>query len=206
MQWADWTWTKDIVLLAVGAAGTALWFFWRRKAEQAPVFENIQKAEKLLSLRKELDNASYTLSDLKKLEDSLMGRAEIAKELGASYEEEALRIRETEYSGAMSQTEMNRVAAQAYHRAEERLQAVIEESKAFYSPEEIGQFDEANAAWREYQRKNAEFLASRYEGGSMQPLIHASALEAAAIARIIELESQLRFMRDAVVPYKERDL
>lgn len=79
MQWPDML--KDVVLLLLGGIGTAVWFFWRRKAEQAPVFESIQKAEKLLSLRKELDNTNYTVEDLKSLEDALMGRAEVAKEL-----------------------------------------------------------------------------------------------------------------------------
>jgi hypothetical protein len=55
VQWPDML--KDVVLLLLDGIGTAVWFFWRRKAEQAPVFENIQKAEKLLSLRKELDKS-----------------------------------------------------------------------------------------------------------------------------------------------------
>ena len=74
-------WIKDIVLLILGGIGTAFWFFWRRKVQQTPVLENIQKVEKLLSLRKELDNTNYTIDDLKSLEDALMGRADAAKEL-----------------------------------------------------------------------------------------------------------------------------
>jgi len=72
-------WIKDVVLLVLGGIGTAIWFFWRRKAEQTPVFENIQKAEKLLGLQRELDKTNYTIDDLKKLEYILMGRAEVAK-------------------------------------------------------------------------------------------------------------------------------
>lgn len=59
MQWPAML--KDILLLVLGGVGTTVWFFWRRRAEQTPVFENIQKAEKLLSLRKELDNTTYTV-------------------------------------------------------------------------------------------------------------------------------------------------
>jgi uncharacterized protein YecT (DUF1311 family) len=203
MQWSEWA--KDVVLLLLGGAGTALWFFWRRKAEQAPVFENIQKAEKLLSLRRELDSTNYTVADLKNLEDVLMGRAEAAKELSLSYEEEARQLRELESRGAMTQQDMNVAASRAYQRAEGRLEEVISQMKDFYSPEQCQQFDEANAAWREYQKKNAKFLASRYEGGSIQPLIRASALEGVAIARIVELEAELKFMKDTLVPFKERD-
>lgn len=203
MQWPDWT--KDVVLLLLGGAGTAVWFFWRRRAEQTPVFENIQKAEKLLSLRKELDAAGCTVSDLKNLEAILMGRAEAAKELSASYEEEARQVRELEFNDALTQYEMNTAAARTYQRSEGRLQAVIEQFKKFYSPEEAAQFDEAQCAWREYQLKNASFLAARYEGGTIQPLIYSSVLESAAVARIVELEAELKYMQDTLVPFAERD-
>jgi uncharacterized protein YecT (DUF1311 family) len=203
MQWPDML--KDVVLLLLGGIGTAVWFFWRRKAEQAPVFENIQKAEKLLSLRKELDNTNYTVEDLKSLEDALMGRAEVAKKLSITYEQEAQQIREIKMNTAMTQAEMNVVAAQAYRRAERKLEVIIEQMKTFFSPEECAHFDKANQAWRTYQQIHADFAASQYEGGSIQPLIHASALETVTIARIVELETELKFMKATQVPYAERE-
>lgn len=203
MHWPDML--KDIVLLVLGGVGTAAWFFWRRRVEQAPVFENIQKAERLLSLRKELDNANYTVADLKNLEDALMGRAEVAKELSITYEQEAQRVREIEMNTGMTQTEMNIAAAEAYRNAESKLHTVIAQIKGFFSPEECAQFDHSNDAWRSYQQSHAAFLASRYEGGSIQQLIHASALEAVTIARLVELEAELNFMKETQVPYAERN-
>lgn len=193
MQWPDML--KDVVMLLLGGLGTSVWFFWRRKAEQAPVFENIQKAEKLLSLRKELDNTNYTIEDLKGLEDALMGRAEIAKELSITYEQEAQQIRVIEMNTAMTQLEMNIVSGQAYRRAERKLDEIIQQMKSFYSPEQNAQFDKVNGAWRTYQQLHAEFVASQYKGGSIQPLIHASTLEAVTIARIVELEAELKDMK-----------
>ena len=198
-------WIKDIALVILGGIGTAIWFFWRRKVEQKPVFENIQKAEKLLSLRKELDKTNYTIKDLRSLEDALMGRAEAAKELGASFEKQAEEIRRIEFDSAMTQTEMNIVAAQAYERAERKLETTIAELKEYFSPEEIARLDETNEAWRNYQRKHAEFLASQYEGGSIKPLIYASALESVTIARIVELETELKQLKDTCVPYRDRE-
>lgn len=198
-------WIKDIALVILGGVGTAIWFFWRRKVEQKPVFENIQKAEKLLSLRKELDKTNYTIKDLRSLEDALMGRAEAAKELGASFEKQAEEIRRIEFDSAMTQTEMNVVAAQAYERAERKLETTITELKEYFSPEQIARLDETNEAWRNYQRKHAESLASQYEGGSIQPLIYSSALESVTIARIVELETELKQLKDTCVPYRERE-
>lgn len=198
-------WIKDIALLIVGGTGTAIWFFLRRKAEQTPVFENIQKAEKLLSLQKELDKTNYTIEDLKSLENSLMGRAETAKMLGASFEKQAEEIRSIEFNNAMTQSEMNITAAHAYERAESKLEATIAELKEYLSPQENMRLDEANEAWCNYQKKHAEFLAFQYEGGSIQPLIYASALESVTIARIVELETELKQSKNTCVPYHERE-
>lgn len=160
-----------------GAIGSAVWFFWRRKTEQSPVFENIQKAEKLLALRKDLDNTNYTLDDLRMLEEALMGRSEVARKLSITYKQEAERVREIEMSGAMTQMELNIAAHIAYERAQQKLDSVIEHTKVFLSPEECTRFDKVNETWRTYQRSHAAFLASQYEGGSIRPLIHASVLE-----------------------------
>ena len=193
MQWSNFA--IDVLILFVGGTGTAIWFFWRRKAEQAPVFEEIQKAERLLSLRKDLDNTNYTIEDLKNLENSLMGRAEAAKKLNIIYENEVKKIQNLESSGLMTQYEMNVAAGQAYEKADKRLKEIIAEMKEFYSPEESYRLDKTNSVWLEYQILNAEFQASHYEGGSMQPLIYASALEAGATARIVELETELNYMK-----------
>lgn len=193
MQWSNLA--IDVLILFVGGTGTAIWFFWRRKAEQAPVFEEIQKAERLLSLRKDLDNTNYTIEDLKNLENSLMGRAEAAKRLNIIYEKEVKKIQNLESSGLMTQYEMNVAAGQAYEKADKRLKEIIAGMKEFYSPEKSYRFDKTNSVWLEYQILNAEFQASHYEGGSMQPLIYASALEAGATARIVELETELNYMK-----------
>lgn len=196
---------KDVVLLLLGGVGTAVWFFWRRKAEQTHVFENIQKVEKLLSLRKELDNTNYTVEDLKCLEESLMGRAEVAKVLSITYEQEAQLVREIDTNTVMTQYEMNVIAGQAYRKAERKLEVIIGQMKTFYSSEECTRFDKVNRAWRTYQEVHADFAASQYEGGSIQPLVHAAALEAVTIARILELETELKFMKNTRAPYAEQE-
>jgi uncharacterized protein YecT (DUF1311 family) len=193
MYWADII--KDAGLLLLGGIGTAVWFFLRRKIEQKPVFENIQKAERLLSLRKDLDNKNVTLEDLKKFENELMGRAVIAEELSISYAHEAQQIREID-STHMTQSEMNLVAFQSYQNAEQKLDDLIEQLKSFFSSKQSDHFDKVNEAWRRYLKIHADFEASKFEGGSIQPLIHASSLETATIARIVELESELKFIKD----------
>jgi hypothetical protein len=92
-------------------------------------------------------------------------------------------------------------AGEARDRAEAKLASIISELKKYYSPKEIEDFDRVNEAWLQYQRLDAEFVASEYEGGSIVPLIHASALESVAVTRIVELEVDLREKRRRI-PYK----
>jgi uncharacterized protein YecT (DUF1311 family) len=203
MQWFDMA--KDALLLLLGGVGSAMWYFWRRKAEQAPVLDNIQKAEKLLSLRKELDNTNYTVQDLKNLEDALMGRAEIAKELSNTFEQEAQLFRAIEMDSLMTQEEINIVAEQSYRKTQRQLDKVIEQIKDYFSPEKCVRFDKVNQAWWIYLQSHADFSASEYEGGSIQPVIYASTLETATIARLVELEAELKFMKDTQVRSVELD-
>ncbi|MGZ3236719.1 MAG: lysozyme inhibitor LprI family protein [Burkholderiaceae bacterium] len=188
----------------LGGIGTAGWFHWRRKTEQTPVFENIQKAEKLLALRRDLDATTYSIDDLKKFEDALMGRSQIAKALSVSYAEEAEELRKHEFNGAMTQYDLNMAADRTYKRTNAKLQQVIEDIKQFFSPDECVRFDEVNLAWCDYQQKHAIFASSHYDGGTIKPLIYSSALDAIAIARIVSLEIDLQFMKNTQVQYKDR--
>ena len=117
------------------------------------------------------------------------------KELGVSFEKQAEEIRKIELDTAMTQTEMNIVAAQAYEQVERKLDATIAELKIFLPPQEISKLDETNTAWRNYREKHADFLSSQYEGGSIQPLIYASTLASVTIARIVELEARLNELK-----------
>jgi uncharacterized protein YecT (DUF1311 family) len=198
-------WASQVVMLVIGGAGTAAWFHWRRRVERKPVFENIEKAHKLVALKKELDGTNSTLEDLKSLEDALMGRGEVAKALAGSYEQEANELRQLQQKSALTQAEMNFAAAQAYKRSTQKLESVIAGLKEYYSPQEIERFEDTQKAWLTYRDKHAAFLAAQYEGGSIQPLIHASALESVTIARIVELEAELLQARELLVPYRERE-
>lgn len=198
-------WVSEVLMLVIGGAGTAAWFHWRRSVERKPVFENIEKAHKLVALKKELDGTNYTLDDLRSLEDTLMGRGKVAKALAVSYEREATELRELQQKSALTQAEMNFAAAQAYERSAQKLESVIAGLKEYYSPEEIARFEDAQKAWLAYREKHAAFLAAQYEGGSIRPLIHASALESVTIARIVELEAELSQARELLVPYRGRE-
>lgn len=195
-----------ILTALLPAAGVAVWYLVKRYNEKQPLSEAIDRAHRTAELKKTLEQYNYTLDDLKEFQEGLMGRSEVAQKLSASYAEEAGRVSEMLMSNAMTQTEMNQAASRAYDITNIKLEHVISEIKKYLEPKEIESFDEAQALWREYQKKNAEFSAAQYEGGTIQPLIYATALEKTAIGRLVELEEEVNFMRDVLVPYNEREL
>lgn len=175
-----------------GALMAALGFFVRRRIEQKPMFEQIDKQQKLLALKKNLEASGTTLDDLKVLEDTIMGKANSAKTLAAAYQEQAVQIYATDHSEHMTQADMNRHAAASFHGAEERLAALVEDLRQHLSGGSLDAFENSQQAWLRYREASAEFQSSQYDGGSIQPLIHASALESVTISRIVELEPLLK--------------
>ena len=178
-----------------GALIAAIGFFVRRRIEQKPMFEQIDKQQKLLDLKKNLEASGTTLDDLKVLEDTIMGKANSAKTLAAAYQEQAVQIYATDHSEHMTQADMNRHAAASFHRAEERLAALVEDLRQYLSGGRLDAFENSQQMWLRYREASAEFQSSQYHGGSIQPLIHASALESVTISRIVELEPLLKEMQ-----------
>nr|AAX14947.1 ORF191 [Xanthomonas campestris pv. pelargonii] len=178
-----------------GALIAALGFLVRRRIEQRPMFEQIDKQQKLLDLKKNLEASGTTLDDLKVLEDTILGKASSAKTLATAYEEQAVQIYASDQSEHMTQADMNRHAAASFHRAEERLVALVEDLREELSAGRRDAFEKSHQAWLQYREASAEFQSSQYHGGSIQPLIHASALESVTISRIVELEPLLRELR-----------
>jgi uncharacterized protein YecT (DUF1311 family) len=191
-------WVKDLVLAILSWIASTSSNFINRKVEKKPIFENIEKAQKLLCLQKELDQTKYTLEDLKHLEDALMGEADADRKLGSNYERRSDIIKRIELDTATTQTEMNIVAGQAYERAERRLESTIKELKEHFSDSDEGikEIDVMNKAWEVYRKEHAEFVAKPYKGGTIYPLIYASALESVTITRITELETLLKQLRE----------
>jgi len=187
----------DRLLFALfGSLLTALWFFVRRRVEQKPVFEQIDKNQRLLDLKQNLDASGATLDDLKILEDSILGKAQSAKTLADAYEDQALEIYAVDSSSHMTQAEMNQHAANSFYRADQRLREMIDSLRELLDTPMRNSFDQSQEAWLNYRQSSAEFQSAQYEGGSIQPLIHASALESATISRIVELEPMLRELRN----------
>jgi len=182
---------EKLLYAVLGSLIAALGFFLRRRIEQKPMLEQIDKQQKLLDLKNNLEASGTTLDDLKVLEDTIMGKANSAKTLAAAYQEQAVQIYAADHSEHMTQADMNRHATASFHRAEERLAALVEDLRQHLSGVSLDAFDNSQHAWLRYRETSADFQSSQYDGGSIQPLIKASALESVTISRIVELEPLL---------------
>jgi uncharacterized protein YecT (DUF1311 family) len=198
------TYIAGILTGLLPAAGIGVWYLVRRYNEKHPLNEALDRAKKTADLKKTLEEHNYSLEDLKEFQEGLMDRSEIAKKISDSFASEAKRISELLMSNAMTQTEMNHSASESLQITEIKLNHVTRDLVKYFDPKEIKAFEVVQEQWRRFQKLNAEFLRSQYEGGSIAPLIHASAMESVAITRLIELESDLQFKREIIVPYLER--
>lgn len=90
---------------------------------------------------------------------------------------------------AQTQGEMNQEAKSDYEIADAELNKVYKELRANLSDEEKATLKEVQLVWLKYRDGHAEFAASRYEGGSMAPMVYAGALTSATEDRVEALKA-----------------
>jgi len=182
---------EKLLFTVLGVLLASLGYFVRRRLEQKPVMEHIEKNERLLELKHKLESSNVSVEDLSAFEDVLLGRAKAAARISIDYERQAEAIATSLQQDNLTQSDMNQLAVRALHLAEGELDTVIDQISSHLSGPEIETFLHSHNSWLEYRDSYAQFVADKYSGGSIQPLVHASALEAATAARISELKLEL---------------
>lgn len=79
---------EKIGFVLLGGLITGLGYLLKRRIERKPVFDTIEKHQKLLSLNKELSKQKVSLTDLKKLEDALLIKSKATESYVAQMSEE----------------------------------------------------------------------------------------------------------------------
>ena len=94
-------------------------------------------------------------------------------------------------SSNMTQADMNRESLRRAKLSEDMMQGMYEQilNSGRLSDEEVYLLKSSQEAWAAFRDKEVEFLASSYEGGSMQPLIANSAEEYENTARFVTLKN-----------------
>ena len=89
---------------------------------------------------------------------------------------------------AMTQTEMNQCAAQALEQEDQRLNRVYNQYRAGLQAKYRQALKQVQLAWIKFRDLDCKQVASVYEGGSMQPMVHAHCLAERTRERITHLE------------------
>ena len=89
---------------------------------------------------------------------------------------------------AMTQTEMNQCAAQALEQEDQRLNRVYNQYRAGLQAKDRQALKQVQLAWIKFRDLDCKQVASVYEGGSMQPMVHAHCLAERTRERITHLE------------------
>jgi uncharacterized protein YecT (DUF1311 family) len=92
----------------------------------------------------------------------------------------------------MTTAEMRNCLNQRYKQADAALNQVYQQLMPQLSKTRQIKLREAQQAWVLFRDKNAAFVASATEGGTMQPLLSLSALTSMTEKRVAELKDLLR--------------
>jgi len=86
---------------------------------------------------------------------------------------------------------MNACARDASDLSQRRLDSLLTELRAMTDGERRVELDSAEAAWEGYRARHCGWEASRYDGGSMRPMVLSQCWAAVTERRIAELKGSL---------------
>jgi uncharacterized protein YecT (DUF1311 family) len=185
---------EKILLVLLGAALSGIAYLLKRRIEKKHTYDALERHQKLLIIRKELDEQKVSIEDLRSLESALLKRnakAENAEKL----QHELLPLLKSGDDEFVSQFEMNMRADGNVKIAKAKLEQIFYELSYKLENKEREALEESQKAWEEYSSKHAEFSASSYEGGSIYPLIYLSTVESLVVERTAWLKSELDEIR-----------
>jgi uncharacterized protein YecT (DUF1311 family) len=181
---------EKIGLVVLGSLLAGAGYLLKRWIERKPVFDAIEKHQKLLSLNKEMRDQRVSLEDLRKLEEDILNKTKAIRQYAIHIKQEITVGDELAGKEFLTQAEMNEHAARSFHRAEEKLDSIIQSLEQDMEKIDLENFRKSQMAWKSFRNQQAEFLSDRYRGGSIQPLIHYSELERLTIERAASLQSE----------------
>ena len=93
---------------------------------------------------------------------------------------------------AQTQTDMNICWGKEYKAADATLNQVYGQLMRKLDAADQAQLKQVEAAWLKYRDANCEFVADRYKGGTIRPMIEAMCLADTTRNRTVELRNQIK--------------
>lgn len=189
-----------------------LGYLIKRRITRAGTIDGVDRRLKLAELNKSLRDQDITVADLDALEAEIDGKRaaslrEAADQLdaidaapGGDLDAAPAGALEQDFEARgyepRTQAAMNMLAHSRLVEAEARLSDAFTEIMLMVDERERPLLQAAQDAWESYRDRQAEFAAAEFEGGSIQPLIRSSQMRSITLARVAELESDIRYRKD----------
>jgi uncharacterized protein YecT (DUF1311 family) len=196
-----------LLAIATGVLG----YFLRRWWEGRSLTDRIQKFTDLLHLQNELAESNISEQVLSELRKDIFARnkwrrrdeEEVLNKIGAALREHVNTERD-ENPELHTQSEMNQYAFHLADLAEREMIYLADALRVKLDTDELESFDEAQKAWKTFADRQAKFASLLAAGGTMQPLLMATAYRDLAIERAAKLKDELR-VRSAIPEFVPED-
>jgi uncharacterized protein YecT (DUF1311 family) len=153
---------EKILLILLGAALSSIAYMIKRRIEKRHASDTLERHQKLLTIRKELNEQKLTVEELRLLESVLLKRNDKAQNV-ESIQSDLSPLLEGDGDEFLSQLEMNMRADGNVRVAKAKLEQVYNELAYRLEDKEREALEESQKAWEEYSTKHAEFSASTYD-------------------------------------------
>ena len=180
---------KDIgIFLAGGLVIGPIGYLLKRRIERRSDQEDLELAERLLKIDRELKDQRLTTDELRKLQLTLRrGQANTAAPSAT------VELIETSTAARpekiITQAELNESSYEDFEVAELEMQQALRRLQSILDSESLAELGASQATWKEYRDKQVSFAGGFYRGGSIVPLIRNSEAAALTNARVKDLKA-----------------
>ena len=182
---------EKIGLVLLGVIISAVGYFIKRKIENKPQIEALDKHKRLLDIHKQMNEQGIDLDGLKALEEKLIGKVAAIQSKTIILQSESVPLIKENESEDLTQMELNERASINLEKAKEKMQEAIAGIDSRVGDYESQSLMRSQIEWESYSVSQAEAAAASYREGSIYPLIYYSELESLTNERTARLQAEL---------------
>lgn len=180
---------EKIGFIVLGALLSSLAYFVKRRIENKPDIERLDKHKKILDIHRQMNDQGLDVNDLETLGKALTGKVKAINE--KTIELQSASIPLVQEQEDLTQVELNERASKRVEIAKKRMQEAIAGIDSRVGDYESQSLMNSQNEWESYSVSQAEAAASSYREGSIYPLIYMSELESLINERTARLEVEL---------------
>jgi len=173
---------QNLLFLGVGAVVSAVAFLLKRRIQGTAIDEDLERQHRVLQIHRELSQQKLGRNDVERFLSFLRRRQ---RHLDSLPLQQSLVTPLPTADG--SQAELNDMALQNCREAVADLDRAIDSLRQSTGSERQSELTQMQKHWQVFRDRQAEFVASRYRGGSIVPLIFATEQEILTRERVLQI-------------------